>query len=280
MGPMKEDKLLSALTAASREGGGMADPRWDRLADGTLTPDEARELAAIAEQSEDGRVAYQAFTPLDEGFRERMTDVLLADLERGDEAASPAREGLQVVRGARGQPAEARKGTEPKRSVARSPWAWVGALAAAAALAMVFGRGGGSGDEGGLPAYSLTATGGEKVTRSDPSAVAEGPLVLEPGSRLELVVSPAIPVRGSIHASTFMQRPGGAPVRWSPPVAISEGGAARIVGTTEQLFPTQEEGEWELVVAVSRQVLSSAEVAGCKDCAVLRRRIRLHGGAR
>jgi hypothetical protein len=278
MGPMKEDELLGALTAASREAGEIADPRWDRLAEGTLTPDEARELAAIAEQSEFGRTAQQAFTPLDEGFRERMTDALIADIQREAPAgeASAAAPGAAPAPSAAPAPVVALRPDARQPGISRTRLAWMGALAAAAALALFLGRGEAPGEDGALPQYGLTVIGGEKPTRSAPSPAEEGPLVLGPGSRLELVLRPATPVRGEVHAGTYLQRPGGAPVAWSPPVALSEGGAVRIAGTKEELFPTQEDGEWQMAIAVSRQPLAFPGIADCTACAVVTRRIRLH----
>lgn len=285
MGSMKEDELLTALTAASRQAGGLADPRWDRLAEGTLTPDEARELAAVAEESEVGRTAHQAFQPLDEDFRERMTDVLLADLARGAAPAAPEpardvrRNDAPAAAAPRPVPSSEPSASRPKKPAPTRTWAWVGALAAAAALALFLSRGGESGNGGALPAYGLTVIGGEKPTRADPTTPEEQPLVLGPGSRLELVARPATPARGTVHASTYMQRAGGPPVAWAPPIAVSEGGAARIVGTKEQLFPTQQDGEWELVIVLGREALALPRAADCATCAVLRRRIRLHSQA-
>jgi len=99
-----EDPLLKALTDTAKEIDPLADPRWEALAEGTLSAEDEAALAALARTSERHRALYEAFRPLDEAARARIAASLVA--------ASPP----------------------PARVVPlRRRWTW--ALAAAAALA-------------------------------------------------------------------------------------------------------------------------------------------------
>ena len=57
------------------------DERWDRLAAGTLTPEEGAELRALAESSPEARETYEAFRPLGAKFQARMVNVIARELD-------------------------------------------------------------------------------------------------------------------------------------------------------------------------------------------------------
>ncbi|HXU32854.1 MAG TPA: hypothetical protein VN851_19965 [Thermoanaerobaculia bacterium] len=61
--------------------------RWDRLADGNLSPEEEAELQTLAATSSEDKMAFEAFRPLDEDFRARMAG-MFGQLVPG--SASPA----------------------------------------------------------------------------------------------------------------------------------------------------------------------------------------------
>src|SRR6188508_1015557 len=66
---MSEDELLHTLGNLARY-----DERWDRLAAGTLTPEEDAELRALAATDDDAREAYDAFRPLGTEFLARIQE--------------------------------------------------------------------------------------------------------------------------------------------------------------------------------------------------------------
>ncbi|HVK69659.1 MAG TPA: hypothetical protein VM694_34615, partial [Polyangium sp.] len=80
---MKDDDLLDALGRAARKNDLLADPRLDALARGELSDEEIKKLA---EGSAAARDAVEAFRPLDEQARARLTEQALA----GIGAQSPA----------------------------------------------------------------------------------------------------------------------------------------------------------------------------------------------
>src|SRR5215831_10074605 len=77
---MSDDRLLRELGHLAREEKeaeqARLDERWDRLADGTLSPEEDAELRALAAASPEAREAYEAFRPLGAAFQARLVDEL------------------------------------------------------------------------------------------------------------------------------------------------------------------------------------------------------------
>jgi len=122
---MNDDRLLQALGKAARDERPPdlleLDDRWDRLADGTLSPAEDAELRALAETSEEARQAYEMFRPLDEAFHERVVEALREQREGEKAARAPEERKLAIV---------------PPVSRFRAWKAWLsGGVAAAGALA-------------------------------------------------------------------------------------------------------------------------------------------------
>jgi hypothetical protein len=82
---MTDDRLLRNLGALAREQGEAErarwDERWDRLAAGTLTPEEEAELKALAEASPEAREAYEAFRPLGADFQARVVSAIQDEIQ-------------------------------------------------------------------------------------------------------------------------------------------------------------------------------------------------------
>ncbi len=235
---MTEDPLLQALAGAARADDLLTDPRWERLAEGTLSSEDTAVLAALAGGSDAHREAFEAFRPLGADARGRIAGKLIEGLKPPAAAPRPL---AAVV---------------PLRRPQRWPWL----LAAAAMLAGAFwlglasprgDHGGGkvaSLDEGALPAYAMTVTSGDRDVRSAPLPAVEAPR-LGAGTRLEISLRPATSARSPVAVRAFLVRDGRARV-WDVPAAIAETGAVRVEGTREALFAGVPAGSWEMVFAV------------------------------
>lgn len=202
------------------------DERWDRLAAGTLTPDEEAELKALAESSPEMREAYEAFRPLGADFQARVVNAINAERPRV----------LPFYR----------------RAVRRIE-VWVGAAAAVAAslFFLVWSP------VPPLPAYSVDPISGDKASRGEEHVSPSGMPVFSPGSMLKLKVHPQPPsrVQGPLEARAFRVPAGGAGGDWVPePGFTVENGTDGIVrlrgtlGETTRLPP----GTWKICVVVSR----------------------------
>lgn len=216
------------------------DPRWDALAAGALPPAEVARLEAEARQTPEGRAAWEAFRPLDPGFRERLRSAARRQVGAPESAAAPP------------APASERPGAAvlpwvPRRR--RLAAAVVAMTAAVAAMLLVVLRPA----PGPLPPYQLGFSGGERAVRggpAGPSQGGEGVPVLRPGSRLELVLRPQRPVGGRVAVAAF--RAGEGEVQpWPVPLEIAASGAVRVAGVVGEEIPLPP-GEWDLILAVGR----------------------------
>jgi len=161
------------------------DERWDQLSGGELSPEEEVELRALAESSEEGREAWEAFRPLGPDFH---ASVVQAIREQGSapevEPVKPLPEPLPFRR----------------RTFAPAGW---GALVAAAAAAVVvlLVR-----PAAPLPDYSLDVSGGSVVWRGEVPESARGP-VFAPGDRITVVLRPATRTKGKdLEAQCYLLR--------------------------------------------------------------------------
>src|SRR5581483_237467 len=79
---MNKDQLLGELGGLARQEReaekARLDERWDRLAAGTLTPEEEAELKALAANSPEARETYEAFRPLGADFQARVVSAINA----------------------------------------------------------------------------------------------------------------------------------------------------------------------------------------------------------
>ena len=223
----RDDDWLDALGRAARgqtqERGG-DEARWERLAEGTLSPEEDAELRRLAAEDPAAAEKYEAYRPLGDDVKERI-------VARIAEALPPAPQKKIVAL--------------PRRKGAGV--AFVAALAIAAGALLWVRPPLGSVDEA-LPSYALTVSG-DRTTRAAGDAPAEGVVELHTDSRVDLVLRPAKAVTGEVGARAFLVQ-GGAAKAWAPPLQISNDGAVRITGGAGELFGGP--GEWQVVLAVGR----------------------------
>lgn len=215
---MSEDHLLRSLGRLAREEdeaeSASLDERWDRLAAGTLTPEEEAELRALAETSPEAREIYEAFRPLDAGFQARVVEAI--NWDREGEAPAPER------------PEPPPRTLPFRRGGARLGWLATAGLAAASLLLFLrmplAPR---------LPAYEVMASGDTQALRGRESPRTEslGPLLFVVGSTLTLNARPAERVAGRVEARALLEREGRiVPWKPDPPLEVLNG-AVRLRGT-------------------------------------------------
>jgi len=225
---MNEDHLLRALGQLAREEEraekARLDPRWDRLAAGTLTADEEAELHALAESSPEAREAWKAFQPLGPEFQARMVEQIAAELPKKGKVL-------------------------PFRPAARIG-GWLTAAAAAAAIAVMLLR-----PAAHLPVYTAHLEGGAQTFRGSEPAPASGQPVFFPGSQLTLVARPSEPVKGrKLETRRFLspQTGTGDLTPWTPEPQIGEHGSVRLRGTLGQEIRISP-GAWTAWVVIGRK---------------------------
>jgi len=264
---MSEDLLLRELGHLAQEEkeaeDSRRDERWDRLAAGTLRPEEEAALRALAATSPAEREAYEAFRPLGADFQARVVDALADELQR----TAPAVE-----------PREPRSRLLPFRHVTPRFAGWLAAAAVAASGLLLVVRGPAAMPP--LPLYSAQLSGGIRTLRGAPGP-ATGPQLFAPGSRLSLVVRPEHPVAGEVEARSFLARgaeivplqqapqapqaPQAAPAPPAPPVPrldISAAGVVRLQGTVgeEIRLPPGPSKVW-IVVGRRGKIPAAGELA-------------------
>jgi hypothetical protein len=228
-----DDRWLRELAQVASEeqqaGEARLDSRWDRLSAGDLSAEEEAALRAEAATSEEGRVAYEAFRPLDPEFQARMVQALKDQRAAATSKPAPA----------------APASVLPFRRRARQLGGWLVGVAAAAAILVLMLRGPGSLPP--LPGYTLVPSGGVQALRGgQPNAF--GTLV--PGSKFDLVLRPETAVSGPVEARYFLAR-GGELRPWPVPIHSYDDGVLRIHGTvgSEIVIPP---GGWTLWAVVGR----------------------------
>lgn len=177
---MTDDRLLRDLGALAREQGEAErarwDERWDRLAAGTLTPEEEAELKTLAETSPEAREAYEAFRPLGADFQARVVEAINA--QRAKEAPPP-------------------RPLPFFRRAVRKVEVWVGAAAAVAAGVYFFWP------PAALPGYELARVEIPSDYRGS------GPQTASPGSPVTLTIRPQTAVTDKVEARGFLACGGG-----------------------------------------------------------------------
>jgi hypothetical protein len=144
------------------EGRSRLDERWDRLSAGELSPEEEAELLALAESSDEGREAYEAFRPLGPEFEAKVVQAIR---EQGLPDAAPK---------------------PPAKLLPFRRRAWIGgwiAAAAAAAILTVSLR-----PSAPLPDYASLKISGEARERGDQPK--DTTPTLRPGSPFTAYVNP------------------------------------------------------------------------------------------
>jgi len=207
-----EDVLLRKLGHLAR-----FDDRWDRLAAGTLSEEEAAELRALAETSAEAREAYEAFRPLGAEFH----DAVVRKIQ--ESVVTPPAKLLRFRR----------------RVLRLAGW---GAVAAAAAALVVLLR------PPTLPGYSLAEiSGGSRATRGETTE----PVVWAPGDRFQATLRPQTEVKQteSLDAQASLHR-GHELRRLRVRTQVDERGAVRLDGSLDRDLPP---GDWTLWVVVGRR---------------------------
>lgn len=283
---MNDDELLRRLAEAAREEEraerGRLDPRWDELAAGRLSEEDAAALRREAGESVAASRALEAFSPLGDDFRARVVRAAREQLgpegtpaaarsgadplwTEGieDDGESGEADGRTPAAATAGPPAPA---PPPPRAAPpeRTPWAFrrepsdggaarwaAAAILAAAVLGALFWP---EADPAPLPDYQAALLG-EVRTERDPgggSGAPEGPetILFAPGNRFELVLRPETAVEGEIEVGTFREA-GGRLVRWPLPVETAAGGSVRIAATVGRELELPDAGR-TLVVVLGR----------------------------
>lgn len=228
------DPLLEQLArvARARETARRNDELFERLAAGTLEPEQLKELELEAEQDPDVKLKLELYRPLGDGAVERVL--------RSTEARAIA------VTGADALPPPARTG----RVFRRAALVAGGLAALAASLWLALPLGGSP-----LPSYTV-ALEGEQVQRGSTDDALPR---LSRGSTFRLVARPAraLPLRPRVQ--TFLVHEGRARA-WSPPLQLSPEGALKIEGPVEEVLPDAL-GRYVAVIVVGAQSdLSPAEL--------------------
>ena len=250
---MKDDELISELLEAQARDDAadpLRDPLWEKLAAGTLSADERKELDARAATDESLREAIALLAPLGESFEARVTAKIdAARAEASKRAHANADRPENKVDHAE---ANVEANVLPFR---RRIVGVVGALAVAAGVAFLAlnpswsSRGGNS--EGSLPAYAMIVTGGQKDVRSNDAPSNGGVVRVGPDSELALVFRPAESVApAGIELHALLVRDGAAQA-WSPPYKVSPSGVVQIVGAASSLG-LGAPGELDAIIAVGR----------------------------
>ncbi len=232
------DALLDDLGRVGREREAPVDPRWEALAAGTLSAEEAEALRQEAEGSEEGKRKYELFRPFDETETERGFAKLNAELAKEKAASAPAPAPAPVEE-------TKTKGTvTPLRPASRRWAAAAGALALAAAFAFVML----------LPpivSYELAASA-EQRERSAPG-VSDAPLRLsDPESKLTLSLTPLKGGDASFIVKALLMQEGQIRSFNLPSSVAQPGLAITVSGSKAKLFPDVPAGTWTLVLAVGR----------------------------
>jgi hypothetical protein len=222
-----EDRWLRELGELARQDDeadhARFDERWDRLAAGTLTAEEAAELEALAASTPEGGEAYEAFRPLGADFQARMVAAASAEL-----ASAPQSE-----------PAEPLARLLPFRRVVRRVEVWVGAAVAVAASLFFLLRAPALPP---LPGYDADPPGFQSEYRGT------GATAAIPGSPVDFEARPRRAVTGDLEARGFLSCAGGNLRPLQPPPSISKKGTVTLKGRLEKGL----HGDCEIWILVAR----------------------------
>jgi hypothetical protein len=284
--------------AAEDEADFLADPRWDRLADGTASAADLAALAVEAEGDPAREEALALFTPLGSDAKERYLAAIAAVSSAGEAAApdaapapapapdaapapAPAPDAAPAPAPAPDAPAPAPDVPTNVRALSlaaprRPRRAFVGmiagGLALAAAVSLVVLRRPAPGE---LPAYALSWSGGEGSVRGEPPA--ETP-ALRRGTPFVIALRPASPA-GAVEVRAFLVQ-GARVTPLDVEARVSPDGAVRLtgrIGDGVALTP----GDAEIAVVIARPEAAekgAAALAPAPGRQVQRRRVRLVEG--
>ncbi len=254
-----ERGLDAVVNAARREREDpWADPRWEQLADGTISAADRAALEALATRSPAHAEAMAAFAPLSSSFKAELTSRVL------------------VGGGANGHNGATVVSMVGRRSRALR-WLSICAplVAAAAAVAILWSP---SARLPPLPSYALQLSAGAQDLRG--AAAPERISVFYPDTTFELIARPEAPATGPVAAAGVLVG-NGVRVRWTPTLDRSDEGVLRVRGPAREVLPVGP-GEWTVMLAVGRaeeverlaRALELSDAVGT-DPAVLSVRLRV-----
>jgi hypothetical protein len=188
-----------------------------------------------------------AFAPLDEAYREQLTDTLLAHLEGASDGPVSGAVPRVVAAAAVEERAQAPKVvsiSERRRSWNAVPAMAMGGLAIAAAVALYVS----SGEDAiaPLPEYSLSVRGAVSERRGEAPAAVDSVVKLLPTSDFEVLLRPEAALEGPLHVKASID---GAAV----PLEFerADSGSVRLHGSAELLFGARR-GAFELEILLQR----------------------------
>jgi tetratricopeptide (TPR) repeat protein len=218
------------------------DPRWEALAMGLLSDEEAAALRVEAEASEEGRRKYELYRPFDAAEAEASVDAMLGKLpgraaSRPDAAAPPQREA--PVPGASPLPLPAPRRWAARRSAAAA------LLAMAAALALFLARPG----EKPFPHFDAETNGGEKSQRGEPPSSTSTLRLSDPRSHGKVTLTPPSALAELPTARTLLLHDG-ALWKQSPCEAMVSASKIEIDCLREDIGAALPPGKWTLLIAL------------------------------
>jgi hypothetical protein len=209
---MTDEELMKALGEVARERAEdeLSSRRLEALAAGELSGAERRALEKELAGTEDAGRVLDLFAPLDQGFRDRTLDRL------------PQGAGRAI--------------SLPRKLLTRRSL-WLG-LATAAALLLVWLPP----ESQPLPEYAVELQGGIKAVRGAAAQTAR----YGTGSRMEVILRPAVAYAGEVDVLFFLTRPGELLIL-DAPVEREQRGSVRMVAVLGEdvRIPT---GDWTLWV--------------------------------
>jgi tetratricopeptide (TPR) repeat protein len=237
------DDPIELVAALARERELEDDPRWEALADGTLSDADRAELEAQALRSEAGRLAWKAMQPFSPEEDGAMLDRLAAMVAASPKDAPPREPSPGTTAPAPVVRLHSRRRMRLALAVAAP------LLAAAAGLLLAlrppaFAP---------LPDYQVDqveALGGAAERRSGAEASDE-PIHLAPGTSLHLRLLPFTEAKGPLAVRAALVRDGRAEA-WRAPATFEPNGIVEVVAPRDTAFAGVAGGAWELVVAVGR----------------------------
>ncbi len=250
--PSEDDPLLREVAAWARDRAAaereQLDERWDRLAAGTLSPEEEAELRAEAETSAASAAALAAFQPLGPESEARI----VAQIRAQRAAERPAVAAPRLVVAAPADERSDHQANDRPNNVLpfrRRAAAWGGGLglAAAAILFAVLIL-------PGLPTYVAEIKGGDVIARGVSGSETAGLRRFSQGSRFELVLRPAQAIEGDVAVRCLLVAAGGGPPRPFPACdhpQRSDDGSLRVTGTVGSQIEYLP-GDWTLWAFVAR----------------------------
>jgi hypothetical protein len=249
---MSDENWIRELAKAHRERqaeeDGQLGKHWDRLSSGELSAEEEAELLALAEASEEGREAYEAFRPLGPEFHASAVKAIREQAIREQAEQAIQEQGFVPVLPVLSAEPPARQ--KPPAWLWPFSWrpqfaGWGAAAAVAAALLLWFPR-----PPVPLPVYSSLEIHGDQAVRGEESSPAEV-TVLAPGDRFQGQLQLAALSQAKDLEDQYFLIGGQGLSRLEVDSAIDPGGAVKI---NKGLVPGNlSPGAWTLWAVVGRR---------------------------